>query len=80
MQDSESVIRALRELKAIGVTLSLDDFGTGYSSLSYLKRFPIDIIKIDRSFIRDVTSSSDDASLIKAILALACSLDLRTVA
>ena len=59
-----------RSLKEIGVVLSLDDFGTGYSSLSYLKRFPIDVVKIDRSYIRDVTLSVDDASLTKSIIAM----------
>jgi diguanylate cyclase (GGDEF)-like protein/PAS domain S-box-containing protein len=80
MQDCEDVIEALRELKAIGVTLSLDDFGTGYSSLSYLKRFPIDTVKIDKTFIRDITSSVDSASLTKAIIAMAQSLNMKTVA
>jgi diguanylate cyclase (GGDEF)-like protein/PAS domain S-box-containing protein len=80
MKDSESIVQALRELKTIGVTLSLDDFGTGYSSLSYLKRFPIDVVKIDRSFVRDVTCSVDAASLVKAIIAMAEALRMKTVA
>ena len=80
MQDREIVVPALEELKRIGVTLSLDDFGTGYSSLSYLKQFPIDIIKIDQSFIRDVTDSVDGASLTKSIIAMAKSLHMTTVA
>ncbi|MES2355535.1 MAG: EAL domain-containing protein [Pseudomonadota bacterium] len=80
MKDSDSVLEALRQLKALGVFLSLDDFGTGYSSLSYLRRFPIDVVKIDRSFTRDVTDSDDDASLTKAIIAMAKSLNMRTVA
>jgi len=80
MQDRETVVRALRQLKQIGVTLSLDDFGTGYSSLSYLKDFPIDVVKIDRSFVRDVTHSVAGASLTKSIIAMARSLNLTTVA
>ncbi|KQW02887.1 hypothetical protein ASC87_00595 [Rhizobacter sp. Root1221] len=80
MQDKDAVVRALRQLKQIGVTLSLDDFGTGYSSLSYLKDFPIDVVKIDRSFVRDVTNSVEGASLTKAIIAMARSLNLTTVA
>jgi diguanylate cyclase (GGDEF)-like protein/PAS domain S-box-containing protein len=80
MQDREDVIETLRALKTIGVTLSLDDFGTGYSSLSYLKRFPIDIVKIDQSFIRDITSDPSDASLTKAIITMAHSLGLKAIA
>ncbi|HVK56842.1 MAG TPA: EAL domain-containing protein, partial [Burkholderiales bacterium] len=80
MQDCEHVSEALQGLKTIGVALSLDDFGTGYSSLSLLKRFPIDVVKIDQTFIRDVTSNMDSASLIKAIIALAQSLNIKTVA
>jgi diguanylate cyclase (GGDEF)-like protein/PAS domain S-box-containing protein len=80
MQNPDQVVRALGQLKEIGVTLSLDDFGTGYSSLSYLKQFPIDVIKIDQSFIRDVTNSVDGASLTKSIIAMAKSLHMTTVA
>ena len=60
MSRSEEVDRVLRELKALGVGIAIDDFGTGYSSLAYLKRFPIDTLKIDISFIRDVTTNPDD--------------------
>lgn len=80
MQDSDGVIETLRALKSIGVRLALDDFGTGYSSLSYLKRFPIDIVKIDQSFIRDVTSDPGDAALTRAIITMAHSLGLTTIA
>ncbi|MBI1907251.1 MAG: EAL domain-containing protein [Rhodocyclales bacterium] len=80
VQDREAVSLALRRLKQIGVMLSLDDFGTGYSNLSYLRDFPIDVVKIDRSFVQDVTSSVTGASLAKSIIAMARSLDLTTVA
>ena len=70
----------LNQLKSIGVWLSIDDFGTGYSSLSYLKRFPIDTIKIDKSFIRDVNTNDDDAAISQAIIALANSLHLKVIA
>ena len=80
MQNRDLVVKALEQLKDIGVTLSLDDFGTGYSSLSYLKQFPIDVVKIDQSFIRDVTDSVDGASLTRSIIAMAKSLHMTTVA
>jgi diguanylate cyclase (GGDEF)-like protein len=80
MSDSESAVETLRKIKARGIRLALDDFGTGYSSLSYLKRFPLDSLKIDRSFIRDVTTNSDDASIVLAIINLARSLDLEVTA
>ncbi len=80
MQDAESAIGMLRAFKAMGVRMSVDDFGTGYSSLSYLKRFPIDILKIDKSFVRDLPDDEEDAAIVRAILALAHSLHLTTVA
>jgi len=80
LRNSDEVMRTLAELKALGVHLSVDDFGTGYSSLSYLKRFAPHTLKIDRSFIRDVTSSRDDAAIVTAILAMARSLKFRVVA
>jgi diguanylate cyclase (GGDEF)-like protein/PAS domain S-box-containing protein len=80
MHDVENAIAMLRELKRIGVTLALDDFGTGYSSLAYLKRFPIDVLKIDRSFVRDIDSEADDAAIAHAVIAMAHSLALRVTA
>jgi diguanylate cyclase (GGDEF)-like protein/PAS domain S-box-containing protein len=80
MQNAEAAVNTLRALKGKGLHIALDDFGTGYSSLSYLKRFPIDVLKIDRSFIRDIATNPDDASITSAIIAMARSLDLDTVA
>jgi len=80
MQDAGSAVGMLRALKNMGVRLSVDDFGTGYSSLSYLKRFPIDVLKIDKSFVRDLPGDGEDAAITRAIIALARSLKLATVA
>ena len=80
MENPEEGIAVLGELKALGIELSLDDFGTGYSSLSYLKRFPIDKLKIDQSFVRDITTDADDEGLVAAIIVMAHQLNIRVVA
>jgi diguanylate cyclase (GGDEF)-like protein len=80
MDHAENSVNILEELSRMGVIVSIDDFGTGYSSMSYLRRFPIDKLKIDRSFINDMTSNSDAASIVKAIISLAHSLRLKVVA
>jgi predicted signal transduction protein with EAL and GGDEF domain len=78
MQNIETTLRQLRDLKALGVNLAIDDFGTGYSSLSYLQRFPVDILKIDKSFVDAVAHG--EVALVRGIMALAETLELRTVA
>jgi len=80
MENPEVSIGILQELQALGIELSLDDFGTGYSSLSYLKRFPIDKLKIDQSFVRDITADTDDAAMVAAIIGMAHRLNIRVVA
>ncbi len=80
IERKETTITTLKELKAMGVGISIDDFGTGYSSLSYLKRFPIDTLKIDRSFVKGIPADPDDKAIINAVIAMAHSLNLRVVA
>lgn len=78
--DFDYSLKVLEELKSIGVHISIDDFGTGYSSLSYLKKFPIDYLKIDRSFVMDIMDDKNDANIVKAIITLAHNLDLQVIA
>jgi diguanylate cyclase (GGDEF)-like protein len=80
VENTEEAIKILAELKAIGVSIAIDDFGSGYSSLNYLKRFPVDFLKIDRSFIRDIATSAKDAAITTNIVSLARCLGLQTVA
>jgi diguanylate cyclase (GGDEF)-like protein len=80
MQNSDNTIYLLRELKALGVRIAMDDFGTGYSSLNYLKRFPIDTLKLDRSFVNDVATDPSDAAIVSAVISMAHSLSLQVVA
>jgi predicted signal transduction protein with EAL and GGDEF domain/FixJ family two-component response regulator len=80
MQDAEAGCRSLLALKEFGFALAIDDFGTGYCSLNYLKRFPLDTLKIDRSFVADINNDPDDAAIVRAIIALGHSLDLKIVA
>jgi len=80
MHNPEQATQTLEELKAMGISLSIDDFGTGYSSLSYLKRFPLDCVKIDRSFIKDIPVDADDMAITKGVIALGHSLRLKVVA
>ena len=80
MSHGAGAVAVLQKLKSVGVRIAIDDFGTGYSSLAYLKRFPIDTIKVDRSFIRDIPADSDDKKITRAIIAMAHSLRLKVVA
>lgn len=80
MQNADSTIQTLQAIKDMGLRLAIDDFGTGYSSLSYLRRFPIDVLKIDQSFIRALGTDSNDAALVSAIISLGKSLNLNIIA
>ena len=80
MQNPERAVSTLSRLRELGISVSIDDFGTGYSSLGYLKRFPIDNVKIDRSFIKDLPHDTDDAAITRAVIAMAHSLRIRVIA
>jgi len=80
LHNTQAMLELVRRLKRLGVKLSIDDFGTGYSSLSYLKRFEVDKLKIDQSFVRDLLTDPDDAAIVRAIIQMAASLGLRTIA
>jgi diguanylate cyclase (GGDEF)-like protein/PAS domain S-box-containing protein len=80
MQNSDTTVNTLRELKTMGIRISIDDFGTGFSSLNYLKRFPVDCLKIDQSFVKDIASDKDNAAIATAIIALARNLNLSVIA
>jgi len=80
MHDAERINVAMKSLKTLGVDIAVDDFGTGYSSLSYLKRFPVDRLKVDKGFVRDIDSDPDDAAIVRAIITLGHALGLKVVA
>ena len=80
LQNAEENIAVLRKLGQDGVRIAVDDFGTGYSSLSYLRQLPIDTLKIDRSFVRDIETDPEDAAIIHAVVAMAHSLELQVTA
>ena len=80
MQQTDVTLRTLKKLKQLGVSIAIDDFGTGYSSLSYLRRFPVDKVKIDRSFVAEVPGSRDQGALVSGIIALAHALQIKVVA
>ena len=80
MHGAEKHVHMLEQIKQLGVQIAVDDFGTGYSSLSYLKRFPIDQLKVDRSFVTDLATDPNDAVIVQAIIALGHKLGLRVVA
>jgi EAL domain-containing protein (putative c-di-GMP-specific phosphodiesterase class I) len=80
MEDAESTATVLQELKAMGVHLAVEDFGTGYSSLSYLRQFPIDVLKIDQSFVNQITADPEDSSIVSAIVSMGKSLKHLVVA
>jgi EAL domain-containing protein (putative c-di-GMP-specific phosphodiesterase class I) len=80
IEDVEETIKTLRQLSELGIEISIDDFGTGYSNLSFLKRYQINTLKIDRSFVRDIPDDPDDTAIIDAILVMAHALGLQVIA
>ncbi|MBV1909506.1 MAG: EAL domain-containing protein, partial [Kangiellaceae bacterium] len=80
MDDIDGTISTLNQLKNLGLQLSIDDFGTGYSSLSYLQKFPVDILKIDRAFVKDIPKNESDMAICSAVIAMAHQLNLEVVA
>ena len=80
MRDSKQAIDLLQRFREAGFDLAIDDFGTGYSSLSYIKRFPIDVLKVDRSFVMDIPDDKNDMAITAAVIAMAHKLDLNVVA
>jgi EAL domain-containing protein (putative c-di-GMP-specific phosphodiesterase class I) len=80
MRDAETAVAMLRAFKNMGVRVAIDDFGTGYSSLAYLKRFPVDVIKVDQSFVRDLCDDEENAAIVRAIIVLARSMRLHVIA
>ena len=80
MKDTDATMATMQAIKALGVRLAIDDFGTGYSSLSYVRRFPIDVLKIDRSFVASMADGPDETALMRSILNLSETLHLQTVA
>ncbi len=77
---TEELINTIEQLRSLGITISLDDFGTGYSSLNYLKKFPVDVLKIDRAFVRDIVPEKSGIAMISAMISLAHALNLQVVA
>ena len=80
LRDPDGVGKVLRALRALGLRVAIDDFGTGYSSLSHLKRFPIDTLKIDKTFVSDILHDREDAAIVAAVIAMARALDLEVIA
>jgi EAL domain-containing protein (putative c-di-GMP-specific phosphodiesterase class I) len=80
MEDAAAALRVVNELKALGVRIAIDDFGTGYSSLTYLKRFPVDLLKVDRSFIAGLGVNADDSSIVRSVIELAHAFGIEAVA